>query len=220
MSCEHFQPALIEAGAGATSVGEDLREHLESCSACRAVFWKEQFLFSSVDSGLHATANAEVPASLLPRVRAASWSGSDRGWASAVAFGYSAAMVAVILAVALLQQSRMAPKPVATAKTAGVSVFTPIPAQPEPHLIAVPFAFSSSASNRRASSAEPANSNAVPEVIVPADQEALLARYAEQWQQRKRSPLGAEDLDLASMALLEIAPIQITELDVKLLAEE
>jgi hypothetical protein len=60
----------------------------------------------------------------------------------------------------------------------------------------------------------------IPEVLVPRDQEVLLAEYAEQWRLKKRAPLLAQDADAAILAPLEVAPIQIAELDVKLLAEE
>jgi hypothetical protein len=57
-------------------------------------------------------------------------------------------------------------------------------------------------------------------VLVPRDQEILLAEYATQWNLRKRGPLVAQDSNTTIMALLQVAPIQIDELGVKLLAEE
>jgi hypothetical protein len=70
MPCQHYKNALIEAAANGAQPQGDLRVHLDACAACRATFAQEQALFSSIDAGLHVTANAEVPASLLPRVRA------------------------------------------------------------------------------------------------------------------------------------------------------
>jgi hypothetical protein len=58
-----------------------------------------------------------------------------------------------------------------------------------------------------------------PEILVPRDQELLVAGYVQQWNSHKHSPLVARDVDESSVAPLEVAPIQITELDVKLLAE-
>jgi hypothetical protein len=60
----------------------------------------------------------------------------------------------------------------------------------------------------------------MPEVLVPHDQEILLAEYAEQWHLRKRAPLVAQDSDATILAPLQVAQIQIAELDVKLLADE
>jgi hypothetical protein len=60
----------------------------------------------------------------------------------------------------------------------------------------------------------------MPEVLVPRDQDALLASYAEQWSQRKRAPLVASNFDPTNLSLLQISPIQIDQLDVKLMTEE
>jgi len=60
----------------------------------------------------------------------------------------------------------------------------------------------------------------MPEVLVPRDQEVLLAEYAEQWSLRKRPLLLAQEFDATVLSPLQVAPIQIDELGVKLLAEE
>ena len=70
MLCEHYKEALIEAAASGAEPHGDLRAHLDGCAGCRAAFEQEQALFASIDGGLRVTANADVPASLLPRVRA------------------------------------------------------------------------------------------------------------------------------------------------------
>jgi hypothetical protein len=71
--------------------------------------------------------------------------------------------------------------------------------------------------------ARPASSTtreSMPEVLVPPDQEVLLVSYAEQWRERKRLPLVAANFDARNLSPLQIAPIQISQLDVKLMAEE
>ena len=62
--------------------------------------------------------------------------------------------------------------------------------------------------------------NAFPEVLVPRDQEVLLTEYAEQWRAHKHPLLLAQEFDATTLTPLQVAPIQIEELDVKLLAEE
>src|SRR5260370_30929624 len=57
------------AGSGGKREG-DRRGNIAACADCRAKFEQEQSLFASIDAGLYITANAEVPPSLLPRVRA------------------------------------------------------------------------------------------------------------------------------------------------------
>jgi|SRR5919108_333056 hypothetical protein len=70
MSCEDYKDALIEAAASGAATQGDLLLHLDGCASCRAAFDEEQFLFAAIDSELHVKANADVPSSLLVRVRA------------------------------------------------------------------------------------------------------------------------------------------------------
>lgn len=74
MPCEEYREALTDAVAAAAGsapvLTDELRVHVEGCSACRAFFADERRLFAAIDSGVRAPANAEVPASFLPRVRA------------------------------------------------------------------------------------------------------------------------------------------------------
>ena len=102
MPCEHYQDALIEAAASSSAPQGELRAHVAACAACRAAFAQEQSLFSSMDEGLRAVANAEVPASLLPRVRArlADEAAPRRMWAQSLIFG--AASVALAFAIFLV----------------------------------------------------------------------------------------------------------------------
>jgi hypothetical protein len=96
MPCEHYQNALIEAAASSTAPQGELRAHLAACAACRTAFAQEQSLFSSIDTGIRATANAEVPASLLPRVRArlADEAAPRRMWPQPLIFAAASAALA------------------------------------------------------------------------------------------------------------------------------
>jgi anti-sigma factor RsiW len=103
MPCEHFEDALTEAAAGAEPQGE-LRAHLKSCAACQVAFEQERSLFAVIDSGMRVVANAEVPPSFVPRVRAAldEVEAPQRHWMSPVVF--VAASVALALAIFLAIQ--------------------------------------------------------------------------------------------------------------------
>ena len=70
MPCENYREALIEAAATGAAPSRELRLHMDACASCSAAFAEELQLFVAIDSGVRATANSEVPASLLPRVRA------------------------------------------------------------------------------------------------------------------------------------------------------
>ena len=82
MPCKHYEEALGEAAATGSEPQGELRVHLAACADCRAAFEREQSLFDSIDSGLQLAVNAEVPASLFPRVRAtiAEETSSNHGW--------------------------------------------------------------------------------------------------------------------------------------------
>jgi hypothetical protein len=102
MPCEHYKDALIEAAASGAEPQGDLRAHLDACASCRAACEQEQALFASIDAGLHVSANAEVPASLLPRVRAQlnDPSASRIAWVPAWALlAVTAALALVVLSV-------------------------------------------------------------------------------------------------------------------------
>lgn len=72
MPCETYREALTDAAAvgSAPVLTDELRAHFDACSACRAFLAEERQLFASIDSSLRVAANAELPASFLPRVRA------------------------------------------------------------------------------------------------------------------------------------------------------
>jgi hypothetical protein len=68
-TCGDYREVLIDAAAGGAEPSRELRSHLDACGSCRAAFTEEVQLFAAIDAGVRVSANAEVPASLLPRVR-------------------------------------------------------------------------------------------------------------------------------------------------------
>ena len=70
MSCEDYREALTEAAATNAALSGELHSHLDDCASCRAAFAEDRQLFAAVDAGLRTHANAEVPASLVPGLRA------------------------------------------------------------------------------------------------------------------------------------------------------
>jgi hypothetical protein len=102
MPCENYREALIEAAAEHSALPGELRAHLDVCPSCRATFTEEQQLFTAIDTGLHVTANAEVPTSLLPRVRSRL---NEQRFASRLWVPISATItaVAVIVMIAIIR---------------------------------------------------------------------------------------------------------------------
>ena len=229
MPCEHYQNALIEAAATGFEPKGELRAHLAACAACRTAFAQEQSLFFSVDEGLRAVANPEVPASLLPRVRArlADETAPIRSWGfpSFVLAG-AAVMVVALLVARTAWHTNIEQPPSNTASNSSIPSAVRQQPQAQNSNVAAAVTGNSGAHPQVAATRIPAHlasratRDSMPEVLVPPDQEVLLVSYAEQWRQRKRLPLVAANFDLTNLSPLQIAPIQISQLDVKLMAEE
>jgi hypothetical protein len=223
MPCEPYKDALTEAAASGAEPQGELRAHLAACPACRTALAQEQSLFSSIDSGLHAAVNVEIPASLLSRVRAsiAEEPANTRGWTpSWLALAGAAAMVVVFIAVYAGRHSRGGETPVPIATNTISPAPNVLPPREQNLSVSRPAVTNSVPTIRAAATRNPAPHDAMPEVLVPRDQETLLVNYAEQWNQRKRAPLVASNFDPTNLSLLQISPIQINQLDVKLMTEE
>ncbi len=102
MPCENYREALIEAAAVEVVPSRELRSHLDACTSCRATFAEDTQLFAAINRGVRATANADVPASFLSRVRASleDASASRRGWTPFLIFAATAAAIVLIVFIA------------------------------------------------------------------------------------------------------------------------
>jgi hypothetical protein len=229
MPCKYHKDALVEAAAtGAVPQGE-LRAHLAACADCRAAFEQEQALFSTIDAGLYFTANSEVPASLLPRVRAGLEGEvtSKRSWAADwLVLASAAAIIAAFFTTWVIWHPDVRQNPPANSARANPSGPVAPRAQEQSKNRELPAENPSHLQLRIARSGDSqkrgghAVHSSMPEVLVPRDQEILLAEYAEQWHLRERAPLVTHDSDATILVPLQVAQIQIAELDVKLLADE
>jgi hypothetical protein len=229
MLCEHYKEALTEAAASSAALQDDVRVHLDGCAACRAAFEQEQSLFASIDEGLRITSTAEVPASLLPRVRARV--DAEAAPNRSLVIKWLALASAAVLVVSFFA-ARAVWRPVArqnpqtnyARKNSPAAVVLPLQEHkqtPERSAkgdsLLFPHGFNSKNSGQHGVQSA---RNAFPEVLVPGDQEVLLAEYAGQWRAHKHRLVLAQEFDATILAPLQVAPIQIDELDVKLLAEE
>jgi hypothetical protein len=183
MPCEHYKDALIEAVAEGAGPSGELRAHLAECASCREAFAHEHSLFAAIDSGLHATANSEMPASLLPRVRTVLDEAStpQLRWLQPVVFISAGAVLA--FAIFLIARPRHAP-PEDVAKQGGVAVPAAVaraananPGQnvPEGTQIAAIRAPHFHPARNSTNSSSAASSN--PEVLVPPDEREAFARF-------------------------------------------
>ena len=230
MLCEHHKDALIEAAASGVGLADApasdtrmaaLRAHLESCPSCRAAFDEEQSLFAAINSGLHAAANAEIPPSLIPGVRARldETVAPRLRWVPSLVFasaGVTLALVVFLLARPHHTAPEEAPKQglvVVPAPTAPATKTNVERISPESTEIATVRVEPSLASRNSTNLHSAASSN--PEVLVPSDEREGLARLVAAMNQR--SDIAAALLVPAEKrdALLSLEPVQIKDLEIK-----
>ena len=220
MPCEHYQNALIEAAASGTAPQGELRAHLAGCAACRNAFAQEQSLFSSMDEGLRAAVNDEVPASLLPRVRArlADEAVPRRMWTQPLIF--AAASIALVFAIFLFVWPHHTSHDNQAKRTLQIPV-SDTPAtnargqNSDPATQVVSSNVNNSKSLRHSTFLRQAASSQL-EVLVPADEREAFSRFVFTVEQRR-------DVAAALLApspkkqdaLLTVEPLQIAHLEVK-----
>ena len=225
MLCEHKKSALTEAAA-AGHIPASLQTQLASCQSCRAAFAEEQALFAAVDSGLRAAANAEIPTSLVPRLRDAVYAHPVSPPSRLFAWSSLAAACAVAaVAIFLVRLPRMSTSPVVTipmpvASEPQLSPQSLQPVAPVPRVrMAVP-APSREAARPVALQAKSAPKNFnEPRVIVPPDEREAYQQFiaALQHDERMARALAATQPANPPDASLAAAPLEIANLKIKLL---
>jgi hypothetical protein len=223
MPCKHYKDALIEAAAsGAVPEGE-LCAHLAGCADCRTAFGQEQSLFTSIDVGLHVAANADVPASLLPRVHArldetvATQRRRFQPWIFATAS---------VLAFAIFLFARPHPsRPDSQVKQSPQTQVSEVPmtntdhqsSGPDMHIVSSNM--NNSQTRGHSTLLHPVASSQ-PEVLVPPDEREALARFIVVLQERREVAVAFATLAMATKdESANLEPLQINELEIKLLAE-
>jgi hypothetical protein len=228
MICDHYKKALLELAPRGAETDPDLLAHLQACPSCRSALENERSLFASIDSSLRSSANAEIPSSFIPTVRARVLEESSQHRATDRLLWVPAlAAAAIILFVFLRLDRRAKPlstdeqlvtkgpqSPVARQTTAAKPLQGTAP-QIAPALgksFAIKAAITHEKKSVQTESREP-------EILVTPDQEILLARYADRWKRHHQSSsILLTEIDSAQSDPLQVQLIQIAELDVKPLA--
>jgi len=234
MICKQYKQALLELAAAGPETKPDpkLQTHLQACSSCRSAFENERGLFASIDSCLRSSANSEIPSSFIPTLRAQLQRESPAAQGARITnplFWLPAiAAAAIILFIFASQDRRVKSQPTAeqfatkrTESPVATATTEPSPSQ------ATAAPITAAVGKRPASKAiirpdkKPGRgSSSAPEILVPPDQEILLARYADQF--RRHHQLSATLLTEAApdqTAELQVPLIQIAKLEVKPLAD-
>lgn len=223
MFCESYRKVLMEAAGSGEALPRELEEHLGGCEHCHAAFAGEQALFRSIDSALQTAANAEIPASLLPRVRMQVASDSTKANRRVPVLAYVTGGL-VIGAIVLSSSVRHSAVSRSTAKDAAAP-FSQSAVSREPNGLSVktlsiqvshtPERF---VARRERFVVDRVARRAEPEVIVSSEEEAGLQRYADL--------LRAKSLETSNRAAaigdapFEIKPLEIAELVLRQLTVE
>jgi hypothetical protein len=226
MPCEHFQDAVIEAAANGVAPSHELRVHLDACADCCNAFAAEQALFLSIDSGLAVKASASVSPAFLHRVRARMLQENlpRQVWFAGWPLLAGGAAAAILLGTVILHGVWAGHESGATAHGGTLPVILAGRENPATEGASVPDKFSAvgkpaSPSSRWRKREVSAAKNSEIEVLVPPDQEVLLAGYAVGLRSRNSAPVIARESAEAEPAPLQVDLIQIAQLDVKPLAE-
>lgn len=222
MPCEKYRKALREAAAAGDTyeLSTGLRAHLAACGACRAFWSEEQQLLAAIDAGVRQTANAEVPASLLPRVRADFETPTNRRsrWMPMLVFASAGvAMAATVFAIVRSHES--APEDqIKQIAAAPVREATPVSAGPSgtPRAEAIPPHRSNQPRRGTNSDAQQSASFGRIEVRVPPEERDALARFitARQEESDFAVLLAAPTPDWVNEPM-SVAPLEIADLEVR-----
>jgi hypothetical protein len=219
MFCESYRQPLTEAACSGDGLPRELAAHLDDCNACASSFATEQELFASIDRSLRAAANAEVPPSLVPRVRAQLASIPLRTFWRLPAIACATGGLALIVIGFVYSSVRSAvdsprSKALVVASTMPFDVAHE-PPESSPHVS--PPDVRRLERNERAS-VRAATVGSDPEVLISSEERAEFERYVALLQARplEKSVSAAAKADLG----VEIKPLEIAELELRQLAIE
>jgi hypothetical protein len=221
MPCENYREALIEAAATNSAPSRELRVHLDACASCRAASSEELQLFAAIDSGVRTTANAEVPAALLPRVRVQlnQRPVRRRAWvpAGAVTAG-AVALVAVIVFVRGFERDGLRTNSPANASAQNILSTEIQPAPPVATFIETPSPPAKSKLPRAAESPRVVGAAQVEKakVLVPAGQQrAIEVLLASVKQCKVAGEVLAAEKPEKTLEELQVSPIDISPIEMK-----
>jgi hypothetical protein len=219
MNCQQFQKRMLESlAASEAQLGREVAAHQQWCPICRAYYEMQSRLFRSMDAGLEAVANEQIPPSLIPavRVRLQEQPLLEHAWLPSWSFVPVAAVAMLAVGFSYVRhrpesQSRFSQ----SASVTSGSVANPErPAPPsEKSVNARPRQKRNLASSTTLS---PTASEAVPEVIVLTEERQAFARFVAELPRERDVALAlTRPAPVVQDDPVEIALMQIDSLDVK-----
>jgi hypothetical protein len=219
MFCESYRKALSEVVLLGIRVHGETAAHLGMCASCRETLAEERALLQRIDGGLTSLVVSDAPASLIPAVRAriADGAKSRRAW-SVLAY----VTAAVAIGAAAISFSLRSKAPQVKLETAIAEPSSAVTSQATSSQVEKVLSYERSSQSRlivtrrRASPDSWAARKTRPDVLVSADDQLGLQRYAASLRTVARR--NAATLGEASGP--EIKPLEIAELDLKRLSIE
>jgi len=219
MFCESYRKALSEVVLLGSRVHGETAAHLGMCASCRETLAEERALLQRIDGGLTSLVVSDAPVSLIPAVRAriADGAKSRRAW-SVLAY----VTAAVAIGAAAISFSLRSKAPQVKLETAIAEPSSAVTSQATSSQVEKVLSYERSSqsrlivTHRRASPDSWAARKTRPDVLVSADDQLGLQRYAASLRTVARR--NAATLGEASGP--EIKPLEIAELDLKRLSIE
>ena len=225
MNCQQCQQKICDSlAAGQSRLAIEVAAHENSCEACSQFLAAQLCLFRALEIELRTIANAPVPATLLPAVRARLDQEAVSRYAVMPGWSFVAVAAAAILAVsaayALRHPAKQFHLPLSISTAAPQSAANPEPSAPS--LRESSTRFTPPAASRVI---RPRSSPAVPQVIVSAQERQAYAKFVAEAPEQEADtlalappgqpvPEAAEDpgeIALLQIARLEVKPLETTE---------
>jgi hypothetical protein len=224
MNCKQYQEKILESlASGAGLFPGEVTAHRQACPVCRGFHEQQASVFRSIDAGLRAMANQEVPPSLVPGLRARldQEHPPRRAWIPGWSFAVTVVAVGVLaVGIAYVRrppESRPNSSGSGPMVSRGAGNPAPVVQPPSKTVGGLP-----SRTHKGVSSSAPlpSRSEAAPEVIVLAEERQAFVKFVAELPEERDVALAlTRPAPPEADVPVEIALLQIESLEVKPLEE-
>jgi hypothetical protein len=209
MLCDSYRETLNEAALSDERLPAEVQAHLASCASCRESFSDKKALFGLLEAEVRMRINAEMPASLLPRVRhEIAALAAARTWRVPVPAYIASALAVGAIALSFAVRTKVSPvKPEPSAH----NISLPAPNEPSVSQTGGGPVETLVATSKRSHKQPQVALRAEPEVLVSAEEQLGLQRYTASL----RSMAADRAANVKPEALLEIKHLEIAGVDLK-----
>lgn len=212
MFCESYRETLRTAALSGEQLSAEVRAHLTACASCRESFSQQKALFERIGAEVEARVNAEMPASLLPRVRQEIAASSPaRTWHVPVLVYAASGLAIAAIALSFAVRTQVSPvKPEPSARVVPL-------ASPDESIVSQSAGGSLEirvATNKRNGKPMSVGMHTGPEVLVSAEERLGFQKYVASLRNQGGEIPGVIKVNVVT----EIEPLQIASVEVKQLS--